>query len=143
RLDQSSLDSDVFGHFVDEDPLARLMIFDSHKHIDVALFGEQCNRIPRLGAVDRALLVLRPAVAALEITPEVDHFALEGHGFALGLGRCEPDPAEQERRGCERYNDRFTAHKRLLSPGEDGGNHGYIIGWLSQPAKSFLRIVRG
>ena len=68
------------------------MIFDPNQDIDVAFFRQECNGISGLGAVNSALFVIRTAIAAFQITPQVDHFALEAYGVAFGLGDGQETP---------------------------------------------------
>ena len=84
-LDECSLDRDGFSHFFDEHIFARLMVLDSHHHVNFALLRHHADGIPCFGARNRALFVFGSVVASFEVTPEVNDFAFDRDGITFGL----------------------------------------------------------
>src|SRR5437773_10025922 len=85
-FDQCTFDRYGFSHFINEHVFSRLMIFDSHEHIDFVFFGDEADGVAGLCARDGALLMVRSAVSAFEEAPEVNHFAFYFDRLAFGLG---------------------------------------------------------
>src|SRR5882724_4411389 len=82
-LDQRAIDGHRVGHLVRKQVLAGLVLLESHHDVDVAFLIENPDGVAGLRAHCGAVFVICSVVAALQVTPQVNHLALDRYFFAL------------------------------------------------------------